>query len=463
MRHTLTFLESQYAQLTKHLFGEGHDRERAAYLLCGLSRTLGETRLLVRQVISVPDEDLLAQSDNHLSIPASSFLPVMKRADREQACFVLVHSHPSDKPDHSAQDDQEEPGLFRTAYNRISTKDALHASLVVSGPAMVQGRIWLDGDGTSPLEVIRIIGRRIRFIPYGGLFGEVDSSFHDRAVRAFGPDLQPLLQSLTVGVVGAGGTGSSVTEQLIRLGVGHLTVADGQTLERSNVSRVYGSETDDIGTSKAVLMGRLARHLGFNTHVEVIKRPITYQSELKKLRDCDIIFGCTDDQWGRSLLSLLSIEYCIPVFDLGVKIDSQDGVIRSIPGRITTLMPGLPCLYCRRHITAEGVAAEQLQELAPEEANARRREGYIPELPDAEPAVIAFTTATAALAIGELLNRLTGFKGEEYQAGELLIRFDESAIRKPGTTQMPGCFCTDANRIGLGDQRRFLGQTWREE
>ena len=174
-----------------------------------------------------------------------------------------------------------------------------------------------------------------------GAFYEVfkaGTSFHDRAVRAFGLDLQPLLQSLTVGVVGAGGTGSSVTEQLIRLGVGHLVVADGQTLERSNVSRVYGSETDDIGISKAVLMGRLARHLGFNTRIDLIKRPITYQFELKKLRDCDIIFGCTDDQWGRSLLSLFSIEYCIPVFDLGVKIDSKDGVIRSIPGRITTLI-----------------------------------------------------------------------------------------------------------------------------
>jgi molybdopterin/thiamine biosynthesis adenylyltransferase len=387
----------------------------------------------------------------------------MKRADRERASFVLVHSHPTGMLNHSSQDDMEEPALFRTAYNRIATKDAIHGSLVVSEPRMPQGRVWMDNGRTAPIDVIRIIGRRIRFVPYGGLFGEVDTSFHDRAVRAFGPDLQPLLQNLTVGVVGAGGTGSSVIEQLIRLGVGHLIVADGQTLESSNVSRVYGSTIDDVGISKVMLIRRLARHVGFNTRVEIIKRPITFQSELKKFRDCDIIFGCTDDQWGRSLLSLLSIEYSLPVFDLGVKIDSNDGVIRSIPGRITTLMPGLPCLYCRNHITVDGVQAEQLQELAPEEAEQRRREGYIPELPNAEPAVIAFTTATAALAIGEFLHRLTGFKGEDYKAGELLIRFDESAIKKPGALQAPGCICSDASRIGRGDQRRFLGQTWRAE
>jgi molybdopterin/thiamine biosynthesis adenylyltransferase len=463
MRHTLTFLETQYSQLTDHLFGKGHDRERAAYLLCGQSRTHTETRLLVRQVISVPDEDLLSQSGRELTIPANSFLSAMKRADRDQASFVLVHSHPRGMPDHSQQDDLEEPGLFRTAYNRVSTSDALHASIVVSEPAIPRGRVWMDDGGTAPIDVICIIGRRIVFVPHSGRFGDVDTRFHDRAVRAFGPDIQPLLKNLTVGVVGAGGTGSSVTEQLIRLGVGHLIVADGQTLDRSNVSRVYGSGTEDVGISKAALMQRLARHLGFDTCIEIIKRPITYQTALKALRQCGIVFGCTDDQWGRSLLSLFSIEYCIPVFDLGVKIDSTDGFIRSIPGRITTLMPGLPCLYCRNHITVQGVEVEQLQELAPEEAEQRRREGYIPELPDAEPAVIAFTTTTAALAIGEFLNRLTGFKGEDYKAGELLIQFDENAIRKPGTVQTIGCFCADATRFGRGDQRRFLGQTWRDE
>jgi hypothetical protein len=311
--------------------------------------------------------------------------------------------------------------------------------------------------------MIRVIGRRFRFFPRSGFDRAIDTGFYDREVRAFGPDILPLLKGLTVGVVGAGGTGSAVIEQLIRLGVGRLIVADGQTLERSNISRVYGSEIDDVGASKAALMSRLARHVGLNTLVEVIKRPITYASVMKRFRDCDLIFGCTDDQWGRSLLTLFSIEYCVPVFDLGVKIDSDNGTIRSIPGRVTTLMPGLRCLYCRRQITAEAVSAEFMEELAPGEAAQRRREGYIHELPGAEPAVIAFTTATAALAVGELLHRLTGYKGEDYDTGELLIRFDEGTIRKPGANPLPGCFCTDQSLIGRGDQRRFLDQAWRPE
>ena len=463
MRYTLTFLESQYDELIKHLFGEPDKNEKAAFLLCGLSHTDNELRLLVRGVIAVPSSDLLSHSPHQLCIPARSFLPVMKQADREKAAFCFVHSHPEGFPEHSEQDDREESALFRTAYNRISTAGAVHGSIVISDPALPRGRIWLDHDGTMPIDMIRVIGRRFRFYSRPSVDQATHTSFYDREVRAFGPDILPLLQKLTIGIAGAGGTGSPVIEQLIRLGVGRLIIADGQTLEQSNISRVYGSEVDDVGMFKGALMSRLARHIGLGTHVEIGNRPITFESVLKQFRDCDIVFGCTDDQWGRAVLSQFSIAYCIPVFDLGVKIDSDNGTIRSIPGRISTLMPGLRCLYCRGQITAEGVSAEVISALSPTEAAERRRQGYIPELAEAEPAVIAFTTATAGFAVAELLNRLTGYKKDGHGFNEILIRFDETAIKKPGSKPVPGCFCTKEELIGRGDRRRFLDQTWRPE
>jgi len=418
---------------------------------------------LVRQVIPVLDAELLDQARSHLTIPARSFLPVLKRAEREQAAFVFVHSHPREVPGHSNQDDREEPGLFRTAYNRITTLGAAHASLVLSDPVRPCGRIWERDETTKPIDLIRVIGRRFHFYPREGFARNIDISFHDREVRAFGRDILPMLQGLTVGVAGAGGTGSAVIEQLIRLGVGRLIVADGKALDRSNISRVYGSEVDDVGLPKTALVSRLARHIGLPTKVEAIDHPITYASVLKRFRECDIVFGCTDDYWGRSALTLLAIEYAIPVFDLGVKIDSKDGLIRSITARVTTLMPGLPCLYCRGQITAQGVADQAIEELAPEEAGRRRLEGYIPELPGEEPAVIVFTTACAAMAVGEMLHRLTGYKGNDYSLGELVMQVDQTVIRKPGAVRTPGCICAKPELVCRGDQHRFLDQTWRPE
>jgi molybdopterin/thiamine biosynthesis adenylyltransferase len=462
MRYTLTFWQPHYEELNTHLFQGAQRPERVAFLLCGIAKTERETRLLVREVVPIEDADLLEQSHQHLSVSAASFMPVMKRADRERACLVFVHSHPDGVTEHSIQDDREEAKLFRAAYNRISTPEAIHGSLVLSSPQLPRARVRLDAGGTRPIDTVRVIGDRFRFYSRPAR-DHVDMSFHDRQVRAFGPDIQALLRGLTIGVIGVGGTGSAVIEQLIRLGVGRLVISEAQALDSSNVSRVYGSQVDDVGEPKLTLASRLATRIGLGTVIEPVDKPTTYASAMKRFRECDVIFGCTDDSWSRAILTRFCVEYCIPAFDLGVKISSKDGVILAIAGRVTTLLPRRPCLYCRGQITPEDVTNQILFDLDPDEAANQRRQRYIPELPDAEPAVIAFTTATAAMAVAELLHRLTGFKGTNDDFGELVIRFDHTAIRTPGAVQNGGCFCADPSLIGRGDRPRFLDQTWRPE
>jgi molybdopterin/thiamine biosynthesis adenylyltransferase len=398
-----------------------------------------------------------------MQIRAKSFLSVMKAANTAGECFVFVHSHPADHPTHSSQDDREERKLFEVAYNRVHTSNLIHASLVFSTPETPVGRIWLDGGSVKPLDVVRIVGRRFQFYFSGGLDHDADTTFHDRQVRAFGPDLQLLLKRLCIGVVGTGGTGSAVIEQSIRLGIGHLLIADGGFLDKSNVSRVYGSRASDDGVAKVTIMQRLAHEIGLGTELELLDKPITSASVLKRFRDCDAIFGCTDDEWGRSLLNCLSLAYLIPILDLGVKINSEAGVIHSVQGRVTSLRPGKPCLFCRNRISQERILAEQLAELNPAEGDSRRREGYIPELRQRDPAVITFTTAVAASAVGELLHYLTGFKGPEHDVSEILHRFDSTAINTPGARSKPKCICSDTGAFGRGDQRRFLGMNWKPE
>ena len=138
-------------------------------------------------------------------------------------------------------------------------------------------------------------------------------------------------------MVGLGGTGSCVVEQLARLGIGHLTLVDGQQFEPSNVNRVYGSRRIDGGLPKTKIAERLIADIGLGTKVTLIDRPITFQSALMQLRTCDILFGCTDDEWGRSLLTRFAIYYYIPVLDMGVRINSDKGAIRSINGRRSSI------------------------------------------------------------------------------------------------------------------------------
>jgi hypothetical protein len=458
--YTLTIGQGDYALLLDHLLAEV-GIEQAAYLICRMSRSASEARLIVQDVIPVTPADVVEASSVHMRISSRSFTRAMKRADDRGGCLVFVHSHPNGFAAHSAQDDREEARLFRTAYIRIRTP-GVHGSLILSRHGIAAARIWLPDGSTAPIERVRIIGKRFRFW-FSGEISDPVPDFFDRQVRAFGADIQKLLARLRVGVVGAGGTGSCITEQLIRLGVGELVIADGQSLEASNTNRVYGSRVIDDGIPKVKLVQRLAADIGLGTRTNIIEKPITFRSVLEEFRACDIIFACTDDQWGRSLLNRLAVYYLIPTFDLGIKIDSENGVIRSIQGRVTTLLPGAACLYCRGRISAATIAAESLHALDPERAGALRDEGYIPELADPAPAVIPFTTAVAATAITEFLHRLTGCLGADRDSNEVLHLIDDTRVRTNKRLSAGDCFCGDRRYCGRSDAEPFLDLTWRPE
>src|SRR5262249_34874734 len=143
----------------------------------------------------------------------------------------------------SEQDNHEEKILFHTAYIRIH-HDIVHGSLVFSDRQKFRGRVWLPDGRYVPVGQIRVIGDRFQYL-YGEEVHDEPLEYFDRQALAFTSTLQPILKRLHLGIVGIGGTGSSVCEQLIRLGVGKLTVIDDGEFEKSNVNRVYGSSVFD--------------------------------------------------------------------------------------------------------------------------------------------------------------------------------------------------------------------------
>lgn len=458
MLYAITFREQDYDRLKEHL--QSSSNEQAAYLLCRVSASDVRTNLLVRDVIPVAEADVVRATVDSMCISSRSYTRAMKYANDTEQCLVLVHSHPGGESQFSAQDDVEEAKFFRSAYVRIRSP-GLHGSMVFGNNEMLAARVWLPDGTYAPVYRVAVIGRRFRFRFLDEQAYSIPEHF-DRQVRAFGHEIQRSLSRLHVGVVGAGGTGSSVLEQLIRLGVGSILVADKDNFALSNINRVYGSRMSDDGKSKVSLVTRSASEIGLGTKVNLIARSVTFESTLAQFRDCDVIFCCTDDDWGRSLITQLAVYYYVPVFDMGVKIDADEGRVKSVQGRVTTLMPGAACLYCRERITAERVAADVKRETNPEEAQALAKEGYLVGLVEPDPAVIPFTTTVAAGAVTEFLHRLIGFLGEDRESTEVVYRIDDSKVSTNSKNPKPGCFCADRDRLGKGDTRRFLDLLWRD-
>lgn len=458
MQNVITFLQDQFESLTSHLLTRGD--EQAAFLLGKQTITTDSINLLVRSIIPVEKSDIISSSPTHMSIRSVAYLRVLKRADLEGSNFIFVHSHPTGTHQFSTKDNEEETALFKTAYIRIH-HDIVHGSLVFTDKDTFCGRLWTQDGTTCEVERIRVIGNRFQYL-FSEPLSEAPLEFFDRQALAFTSALQLILKRLHIGIVGVGGTGSSVCEQLIRLGIGKLTIIDAGTFEKSNTSRVYGSTAFDEHVSKANIAGRLAASIGLGTEVNCIHGHLSSRSTTRRLLDCDVVFGCTDDEWGRSILNRLSYRHYIPVFDMGVSIDTDNNRIVSAQARVTTLLPGTACLSCRKRISAEGIRAESIALTDPAQAVGLRKEDYLKNINERAPSVISFTTQIAAVAVSEFLHRLTAFQGADRASSEIIYRLDQSRIGTNSTPPSPDCrLCADKARWGVGDStKRFLDLNW---
>jgi hypothetical protein len=270
--------------------------------------------------------------------------------------------------------------------------------------------------------------------------------------------VQQVLASLSIAVVGCGGTGSAVAEQLVRLGVRSLTLIDPDHLSESNLTRVYGSTPEHVGQDKADVLAEHLTRIAPEARIRAIIGTINSERAARELIENDVVFGCTDDNAGRLVLSRFASYFLTPVIDCGVLLssDGHDRLI-GIDGRVTILTPGDACLVCRDRID---LARAQAEALPAGERVRLQREGYAAALPGVEPAVVSFTTAIAAAATGELLERLLGY-GPEPAPSEVLARFHEREMSSNIAAPREGHYCDpQAGKLGRGETEPFLEQTW---
>jgi len=437
--------------------------ETAGVLVCSIFETPdGHLRVLGREMLWVPESAYKAREIDYMSIMSEGYVPALGHAEDGGFMAIWLHTHPGEfstaRP--SKQDvkvDQKIADLFR-----LRTGSEYYGAIVI---ALTDGDLSFCGhldDGSTRYSIDRLwsVGRRFRLTSSSDASSSSITAEFDRNVRAFGGGVQKVLSGLQVGIVGCGGTGSAVAEQLVRLGVRHFYLADPDTLSESNVTRVYGSTPQDVGSLKVETLANHLLNIAPNAEIALLPSMVTNESTARRLTDCDVIFGCSDDNAGRLVLSRLSTYFLVPVIDCGVLLSSdakKGGQLRGIDGRITTLIPGAACLVCRGRIDLQRASSELL---TPEERVRLANEGYAPALGEIEPAVVTFTTMVSALAVSELLGRLIGF-GPDPAPSEILVRIHDHEISTNDIKPRVGHYCSlNSFKLGLGMTQPFLEQTW---
>lgn len=436
--------------------------ETAGVMLVGVAEAPnGDIRLLARHMRWVDESAYIRREWDGLSIRSEGYVPALAEAETLGATCLWVHTHPGEdglpRPSHhDRRVDREIEDLFR-----LRSGSPYYGALIFSprpSDLAFTGHIQKEDGPSIKIERSWQVGDRWHLIrAFDSSLPQLSPIF-DRNVRAFGSAVQQTLGDLRIGLVGCGGIGSAVGEQLVRLGVRHLVLIDPDELSASNLTRVYGSTVKDIGQAKVHVLARHLAAIAPDLRCEPIQAMVTLEATARHLIGCDLVFGCTDDNAGRLVLSRLATHLLTPVIDSGVLLSSNgEGDLTGIDGRITTLCPGQACLVCRGRIDLARAGAELL---TPEERVRREDEGYAPALARTEPAVVAFTTMVSATAVSELLERLIGY-GPRPRPSEVLLRCHEREISTNVALPREGHYChSSSKKLGVGMTQPFLEQTW---
>ena len=112
-----------------------------------------------------------------------------------------------------------------------------------------------------------------------------------------------LLLGKKVAVIGCGGLGGHLIDQLARIGVGFLRVVDGDVFEPSNLNRQLLSEVPLLGVSKAKAAADRVMRVNPDIEIEAVTHFLTQDNAAQIIAGCDVALDGLDNIESRKILA----------------------------------------------------------------------------------------------------------------------------------------------------------------
>jgi molybdopterin/thiamine biosynthesis adenylyltransferase len=139
------------------------------------------------------------------------------------------------------------------------------------------------------------------------------------------------LLAARVAIIGLGGLGGTVTEILARIGVGQLTLVDGDTVDESNLNRQLLSSPALLGRSKAEIAGERVATVNPAVRSRIVNEFLTADNAAAILAGSALAIDCLDNIPARFLLAKGCTDQAIPLVS---------AAIGGTSGQATVLFPG---------------------------------------------------------------------------------------------------------------------------
>lgn len=452
-------LLAPHEQQIRSLLPQGAGSERSAYMLFGVADIKKDpwtqaqrTRLVSHRFEVVDNGDLVSASVRHITWQTDEFMHLLNTAKAAGLVPALVHTHPEGNARFSDQDDRNEAELVRTAL--LKGVSGL-LSIVIAGSGDISARIWVRRDKTVDIGRFLHSGPRLKI---SGLEGTPEA-FLDRQIRLFGDHASLQVSGFRCGIAGGGATGSALLPLLLRLGVREAVQFDKDIVDETNLNRLHGARRNDVDEEmpKTLIHARTVEDSGLGMTLATIEAWVGEPATWDALKACDVIFCCTDDHASRMFLNRFARFYGIPVIDVGLAMQRRSDIVCDLFARVSTLVPGHPCLLCGGYIDPRRAREEALRRDNPDAYERLKAEAYVLGEGDPSPAVVTFTTEASTMAVNEWLAGITGFAGQVGMLPTRIRRFHARDERRPLIAPRTDCpCCALPETLGRADMHPFL-------
>lgn len=267
---------------------------------------------------------------------------------------------------------------------------------------------------------------------------------YSRNVALFGARGQELITSLHVAVVGLGGIGSHLVQQLAYLGVTGFTLVDHDVVSESNLNRLIGAREPDIGVPKIDVARRTIESIQPTADVSTHPMRVGEVVAMDGLSMADVAIGAVDADPVRLELLSAAARAAKPYVDCASDVLVEDGSVQAYGGHVVFNFVEGGCLSCfamldqrelrRARMTPEELAADDAIYGVPRSA-----------LNERGPSVVSINGVVASLAVTELMVWRVGLR-----APRRILRYvaDDGGVRPSRDIPPSGCYYCSAYTAG---------------
>ena len=156
-------------------------------------------------------------------------------------------------------------------------------------------------------------------------------------MECIGDKGQKRLSNAKVAVIGAGGLGCFVLNELALAGVGYIRIIEDDNVSLTNLNRQFIYKESDISNSKVKVAVNYLRERNGLVELDGVEERLTEANATELLKNIDIVVDCVDNVETRMIVNDYCVDNDIPLVEAAVN---------GLHGFVMAIRKNYPCLRC---------------------------------------------------------------------------------------------------------------------